>query len=64
MFLLFAATEIDIGFEKTEYTTHDNSDYQVVCATVQSGSVGGRDIDIRYTVTDHGKHSTFEGVIS
>ena len=49
------ATHVGIGLEKTEYTTHDNDDYHVVCAVVQSGSIGGRDIMTRYIIEDAGK---------
>ena len=55
--IFISATEIDIGIEKTEYSTHDNADYQVVCAIVESGSVGDRDIEIQYVVTDNGKQT-------
>ena len=46
---------VDIGLEKTEYTVDDNTDYQVVCAEVQSGSLSGRSIEIRYIVLDTGR---------
>ena len=54
MFVLLIATSIDIGLEQTAYTTHDNADYQVVCADVQSGSANGREIEINYVVKDNG----------
>ena len=54
LYLFLVATLIEIALEKTEYTTHDNAEYQVVCANVESGSVGGRNIEIDYTVEDNG----------
>ena len=48
------ATRLDIGLEKTDYTAHKNAAYQIVCANVKSGSVGGRKIDINYAVKDSG----------
>ena len=48
------ATGVEIGLEKTEYTVSDTNDNQVICADIQSGSAAGRDIEIRYVVTDSG----------
>lgn len=51
------ATLVGIGLEITEYTVHDNADYQVVCAYVQSGSIGRREIEVNYSVLDTGNLS-------
>ncbi|CAI8052156.1 hypothetical protein GBAR_LOCUS28548, partial [Geodia barretti] len=56
-------TLIEIALEKTEYTTHDNAEYQVVCANVESGSVGGRNIEIDYTVEDNANAQTQNGTL-
>ena len=52
--LSLLATLVEIGLERTSYTAHDNANYQIVCANVESGSIGGRNIEISYTVEDNG----------
>ena len=49
------ASPVVIGFESTEYSVSDATNYHFVCAEVHSGSVDGRDIEILYTVTNNGK---------
>ena len=62
--LSLLATLVEIGLERTSYTAHDNADYQIVCANVESGSVGGRNIELSYTVEDNGILLCFSYVFS
>ena len=48
------ATQLEIGLQREQYATHDNAGYQVVCATIISGSIDGEYVQIFYTVTDDG----------
>ena len=54
---LLIATQVVIGFEETEYSVPETATSQVVCADVKSGSIAGRDIQLRYAVSDAGMHS-------
>lgn len=53
---LLIATQVVIGFEETEYSVPETATSQVVCADVKSGSIAGRDIQLRYAVSDAGMH--------
>ena len=60
LFLLtiYVASAVTIGLEQTEYSVADTADHQVVCAEVQSGNTDGRDIQMQFTVTDSGMHTS------
>ena len=53
---LLIATQVVIGLEETEYSIPETTTSQVVCANVESGSTVGRNIEIRYVVSDSGVH--------
>ena len=54
VFPALTVTPVTIGLQLTQYSAVETEDYQFVCATVQSGDVAGRDIEISYVVEDYG----------
>ena len=60
MFLAaFTTTPVTIGIQQLQYSVQDTADYQFVCAEVMSGSIAGRDIILRYVVSDAGMLVTY-----
>ena len=53
-FVIFIATQVTIGLQRTSYTVTEDNALVLVCAVVESGSIAGRTITVNYQTANDG----------